>query len=781
VSIFTVTNLSDSGLGSLRQAIQDSNNMPGADTINFANSLSSKIINLSTGQLTITDSLTINGLGANLLKIEGGNRGFRIFNIDNGTTSRIDVSINGLTITGGNPTRDGGGIYSRVANLTVSDSIISGNTVNGNTTDDVDGGGIYSKLGSLKVINSTISGNAIAGYTPDGGGIYSIDEDLTIINSTISGNTVNGLRLDSGGGIYSARGNVTVIDSTISNNSASADPRYDSADGGGIFSRDGNLTVTNSTISGNSASGAKTDGGGLYSKDGNLTVTNSTISGNSTSVRGGGIFSIRGQLRVANSTISGNSATNGGGIFNSATFNATNTIIANSISGGDCFNSGSVATNSNNLIEDGSCNPALSGDPNLSPLQNNGGPTLTHALLLGSIAINAGNNTYTAGLVYDQRGSGFNRIIGGLVDIGAYEVQPPQNHLTGTSGNDILSGTLDNDLLEGLGGNDSLNGLAGNDTLNGGAGNDTLDGGAGIDRLIGNIGNDLYIVDSTTDTITEQANEGKDTIRASVTFSLTALPNIENLTLTGTGNINGIGNAASNTLTGNLGNNQLNGGDGKDTLNGSAGADTLIGGIGNDTYIIDSNDTIIEAVSSGTDTIQANFIFDLNTVANIENLTLIGTANLNGTGTAGNNTLIGNSGNNQLNGGAGNDTLKGGTGNDILVGSLGNDSLTGGTGRDRFTFTSPNDKSDRITDFSVLDDAIAVSAAGFGGGLVANVATQLVIGAAATNANQRFVYDSTNGFLFFDVDGNGGTAQVQIATLSTGLLTMSSADILVLA
>ncbi len=507
MAIFTVTNLSDSGLGSLRQAIQNTNVSPGADTINFANSLSGSTINLSTGQLTITDSLTINGLGATLLKVEAGNQGFRIFNIINGSTSLLDVSINGLSITGGNPSDDGGGIYSNFANLTVTDSIISGNTVNGNTTDDFDGGGIYSKLGHLTVINSIISGNTAIGDTPDGGGIYSIDEDLTVINSTISGNTVDGLRFDSGGGIYSARGNVTVIDSTISNNLAVADPRYESADGGGIFSRDGNLTVTNSTISGNSASGAKTDGGGLYSRDGNLKVTNSTISGNSTSVRGGGIFSIRGKLTVANSTISGNSATSGGGIFNSAVFNLTNTIIANSISGGDCFNSGSVAANKNNLIENGSCNPTLSGDPNLGPLQNNGGSTFTHALLPGSIAINTGSNAEVAGLLYDQRGSGFGRIVGSTVDIGAYEVQTPA---TGTAGDDFITGTPNEDKLEGLAGNDTLDGLAGNDTLNGGRGNDTMTGGLDNDRLNGGKGNDILVGGFGKDTIT--GGSGSDRI-----------------------------------------------------------------------------------------------------------------------------------------------------------------------------------------------------------------------------------------------------------------------------
>lgn len=136
-----------------------------------------------------------------------------------------------------------------------------------------------------------------------------------------------------------------------------------------------------------------------------------------------------------------------------------------------------------------------------------------------------------------------------------------------------------------------------------------------------------------------------------------------------------------------------------------------------------------------------------------------------------------------ISGRGGNDSLTGGTGNDTLVGGLGNDTLTGGTGSDRFSFYSTNDKIDRLTDFSVVDDTIAVSAAGFGGGLVAGAtitAAQFKLGTGATTANHRFIYDSTNGQLFVDQDGTGAIAKIQIATLSTGLA-MTNADILVIA
>ncbi|MCF2147041.1 proprotein convertase P-domain-containing protein [Desmonostoc muscorum LEGE 12446] len=152
-------------------------------------------------------------------------------------------------------------------------------------------------------------------------------------------------------------------------------------------------------------------------------------------------------------------------------------------------------------------------------------------------------------------------------------------------------------------------------------------------------------------------------------------------------------------------------------------------------------------------------------------------------GGTGNDTLTGAAGNDTLIGGSGNDTLNGGSGNDILVGSAGTDTLTGGSGSDRFTFNSRTEGIDRITDFSVVDDTIFVSAAGFAGGLVAGAAiaaNQFFIGSAANTTSQRFLYDKGNGFVFFDQDGIGAIGKIQIATLNTGL-SLTNADIFVAA
>jgi Ca2+-binding RTX toxin-like protein len=209
-----------------------------------------------------------------------------------------------------------------------------------------------------------------------------------------------------------------------------------------------------------------------------------------------------------------------------------------------------------------------------------------------------------------------------------------------------------------------LVGNAAANTLSGGAGNDSLDGGAGADTLVGGQGDDTYIVDNSGDTVSEAQNAGNDSVSASISYTLSA--NVENLALTGTAAINGTGNDANNVLVGNAAANALSGGAGNDRLDGGAGADTLVGGQGDDTYIVDnSGDVLSEAQNEGTDTVQASISYTLG--ANLENLTLTGTAAVNGSGNALNNTLTGNSAANTLNGGAGADTMIGGRGDDIYV------------------------------------------------------------------------------------------------------------------
>jgi Ca2+-binding RTX toxin-like protein len=222
-----------------------------------------------------------------------------------------------------------------------------------------------------------------------------------------------------------------------------------------------------------------------------------------------------------------------------------------------------------------------------------------------------------------------------------------------TSGADTLTGTN---------GKETILGLAGDDVLSGRDGNDRLDGGAGADRLTGGRGNDTYVTDGE-DTIIEEADEGTDTVRSSVSFTLSA--NLENLSLTGSAAINGTGHDGANSMTGNGGANTLDGGGGNDTLDGGAGADRLIGGTGDDTYIAGAGDVIVETADEGTDTVRSSFSFTLS--ANLENLTLTGSAAINGRGNSAANTITGNTGANTLDGGGGTDRLAGGKGNDTYV------------------------------------------------------------------------------------------------------------------
>jgi hypothetical protein len=324
------------------------------DTINFG---ITGTITLTTGELLIYKNLTINGTDASDLAISGNNSS-RIVRI-----TADSVNISNVTITNGNSYGSpGGGIWiEEMSSLTLADSIIS------NNSGEI-GGGIYNK-GVLTVLNVTISGNTASLW---GGGISNTG-DITIVNSTVSYNTA-----ESGGGILNAV--------------------YLS--GSGIITS-GNATVSNVTISGNIASA---HGGGITSSGTNV----------------GGRLTLT-SLALNNCTLNNNSAATGGGLFNQfGTATLENTVIAHSSSGGNC--NGTIISMGHNLDSGNACGFASGGDlintdPLLGPLQNNGGPTFTHALFEGSPAIDAGDN---GGIpATDQRG--YPRIWNGTVDIGAYE------------------------------------------------------------------------------------------------------------------------------------------------------------------------------------------------------------------------------------------------------------------------------------------------------------------------------------------------------------------------
>lgn len=238
-----------------------------------------------------------------------------------------------------------------------------------------------------------------------------------------------------------------------------------------------------------------------------------------------------------------------------------------------------------------------------------------------------------------------------------------------TNDDDDYTGTSSIDWVLALDGNDYLRGNGSEDSLDGGNGNDTIDGGIAADHMMGGAGNDIYYVDNIEDIVTENRNEGIDTIFSTTSFILPT--NVENLTLIGNTIINATGNSLNNRIVGNSASNSIEGFSGNDTLDGGIGVDTLKGGKGDDIYYLDNiSDSVIELSNAGNDSIYSSTSRTLS--ANVENLFLTERA-INGVGNILNNLMTGNNLSNSLSGGLGSDTLNGESGNDTLNGGEGND------------------------------------------------------------------------------------------------------------
>jgi predicted outer membrane repeat protein len=422
------------------------------DAIQFNLPAGPQTITLTGGALSITQAVTINGPGAGMLSINGNNLD-RVFVVGQIWSRNLGlvVAINGLTIAGGSQAY-GAGLLNFGA-LTLTNSTFANNTAGSNG-----GGGVYN-VGALTLISCTFTGNTVSSSAA-GGGIENISSGTaTISNCSFTNNAANGSGSSAGsGGAIANSGAMTITSSTFTSNTAASDGGAIYNDGsltisttsftdnsvlsdGGAIRSGGTLTITACTFAGNSAASV---GGALDSSDTTLSVTNATFANNTAVSQGGAIITDAGSgaATLTNCTITANTVTIGsGGLFGGGLFAGRPVTLRNTIVAGNLQDtaSGTAAddiagsvdpASSFNLIGIGGSGGLTAGvnnnqvgvsDPGLGVLANNGGPTLTIALLPGSSAIDQGSNAFVSAGETDARG--FARIVNGTVDIGAFELQ----------------------------------------------------------------------------------------------------------------------------------------------------------------------------------------------------------------------------------------------------------------------------------------------------------------------------------------------------------------------
>lgn len=330
------------------------------------------------------------------------------------------------------------------------------------------------------------------------------------------------------------------------------------------------------------------------------------------------------------------------------------------------------------------------------------------------------------------------------------------------------------------------------DTINGSSGSDTIVGFGGADSLTGGDGDDTYVIVNDQQVIVEGTSapvKAGDLVKSAINYTLG--DNVENLTLTDSATI-ATGNGLANKLTANdLGN----------TLDGLAGADTLTGGLLNDIFVVDNTGDVVIDKKGGTDLVQSSVNYTLG--ATIENLTLTGSADINGTGNklvniingnsgvntltagAGNATINGNDGNDIIIGGKGTSTFNGGAGNDLITGGFAVNTLTGGDGADTFVFIKKAGAT-TITDFVSGADKLHISALAVKGlvaGAVADTAFVSNTTGLSDTLVHKFIYNSLTGGLYFDADGSATkSAPVLIETLGVDTHpALAGADITIIA
>lgn len=711
---FEVTNTNDSGPGSLRQAITDANANAEADTIDIT---ATGTIQLQNTLPDLSTDVQITGPGRDQLTVRGQRDAgvyYRIFLVRSGA----EVSISGVTVangggdtvttgggilnngtlaltsatvsgnggptgitTGDNTfTNSGGGIYNNGA-LTLTGSVVVGNAaenygggianssngtvelsdsdVSNNHVNTWYGGGVYNNTGSIIVTGGNVSFNTTGS---GGGGIFNSDT-LVLTGSTVSDNTAG----RSGGGIDNrATSDATITDSTVSGN------RTDTF-GGGIYNYGGTLALTRSMVSGNTA--VDFYGGGVYNADagsfaGSFEITNSTVSGNTAGTDGGGIYNTT-ELSISHATINDNGTPRpGANVYNGGALTSKSSVVANARDGkANCRNAGtgftSVSEGGNLEYPGTSCGFTATGDiqdrdPLLGPLQDNGGPTETHALQSGSPAIDAA----VAGCpppATDQRG--VTRPQGAGCDTGAFEKEAPTVEITPASkdfGDRKVGSRSTQTFIVGNAGALALDvsrvSITGGDSDQFAKTRNECSGasvapGAGCE----------------VDVRFRPTSVGEKSARLRVESNAASSP--DNVPLSGTG----VAGPGECTLIGTGGDDTLRGTPGEDVICGFGGDDTIYGGGGDDVVKGGGgNDTVYG--QGGGDRLYGHIGEDLIYGQN------------------GDDTIYGQGGGDRLYGQNGDDVLLGGAGRDVLIGKKHNDVLRGGPGPDRLVGGSWRDR-----------------------------------------------------------------------------------------
>ena len=645
--------------------------------------------------LTLTGSSAINGTGNSLSNVLTGNSAANVLTGGAGNDTYVVGTGDTVTESSGQGTD------------TVQSSVtwtLGANLENLTLT------GIAAINGTGNTLNNTLVGNSGANVLSGGTGADAMsggagDDTYVVDNAgdTVTENVNEGVDMVQSSLTYTVGANVENLTLT------------------GTTAINGTGNALDNVLTGNSAANVLTGGAG---NDTYVVGTGDTV----TEAAGAGSDSVQSSVtwtlgaNLENLTLTGTTAINGTG--NTLNNVLTGNSAANVLDGGVGADTMAGGAGNDTYVVD-NVGDVITED-------TGGGTDLVQSAVTYALGAEVENLTLTGALAINGTGNALN------------------NTLTGNTGNNILDGGAGADAMSGGTGNDTylvdnvgdtvteaasagtdtvqssvtftlgtnienltLTGTAAinatgntlNNTLVGNSGANTLSGGTGADAMSGGTGDDTYVVDNAGDTVTENANEGVDTVQSSLTHTLGA--NVENLTLTGTTAINGTGNALDNVLSGNSAANVLTGGAGNDTyvvgtgdtvteqanagidtvqssltytlganvenltltgttaingtgnvldnvLTGNSAANVLTGGAGNDTYVVGTGDTVTEAASAGTDTVQSAATWTLG--ANLENLTLIGTAAVNGTGNTSNNILAGNSANNTLSGLGGNDT-----------------------------------------------------------------------------------------------------------------------------